>query len=404
MLNLTENKILTLEKIKNYYFSNCKPKSSHKIGLEYEQISLHCITKKTDLASILEIIKEFSQKENWKLIYDNNVLIGAKKDNTSISLEPGGQFEISLSPHSKITEISNELKNIQDTINRIAKKHNVEFLATGINPVQNFETIDILPKKRYLIMANYFGKKLPYAHMMMRETAGIQVNIDYESEEDAILKFNFLNKILPFITGLFANSEIRNGENTGFKSFRSEIWRHTDPSRCGEILFQINSFENYIKKIINIPMILVEKNEERIPIENYLTFKAFINDGANLKDYITHSSLTFPDIRLKNSIEIRNHDSNSPEIALALCAFYKGITNNTEEMKKLNEKIALNEENIKEIRFLASKFGANFSIEKYMPNYTTKTLLDELCKVAKNNLSVEERDFLSIMNNAVQTL
>lgn len=404
MLDLIQNKNLTLDEIKNYYLSSCKPKNLHKIGLEYERISINSTTKKADLSRILKTIEEFSKNENWELILDDNILIGAKKDKTSISLEPGGQFEISLSPKNKISEIEFELKKILNSVDEIAKKNNIEFLTCGINPNETFENIEILPKKRYLIMADYFNKNLQYAHMMMRETAGIQINIDYESEEDAVLKYNFLNKILPFLTGLFANSKIRNNKNTGFESFRSEIWRHTDPIRCGEILLKINSFEDYIEKTTNIPMILIEKNEEKIPIKN-MSFKNYTkNNMVNLEDYLLHASLIFPDIRLKNFIEIRNHDSNTKEVVLALCAFYKGLIQDMEIIKNLDKKINLSEENIKEIRYLASKFGTKFKLDKFLPNYTVKTLLNELLNIAKNNLSLEERDFLSIMENKIQTL
>lgn len=404
MANSIQNKTLDKKEIKNYYLSNCKPKNMHKIGLEYERISINSNTKKPDLTGILKTIEEFSNKENWKLILDSGVLIGAKKEDSTISLEPGGQFEISLSPKNKISEIEFELNKILNSFDKIAKRNNIEFLTCGINPSETFENIKILPKKRYLIMADYFNKKSFHAHMMMRETAGIQINIDYESEEDAVLKFNFLNKILPFITGLFANSKIRNNENTGFESFRSEIWRLTDPIRCGEILLKINGFEDYIEKIINTPMILIEKNEEKIPIKN-MSFEEYSkNNDVDLDNYLTHASLIFPDIRLKNSIEIRNHDTNSKDIALALCAFYKGLTKDADIIQNLNQKINLSEENIKEIRYLASKFGAKFELENALPNYTVKKLLFELFNISKNNLSLEERDFLSIMEEKIQTL
>ncbi|MBR2386338.1 hypothetical protein IKA92_03480, partial [bacterium] len=109
-------------------------------------------------------------------------------------------------------------------------------------------------------------------------------------------------------------------------------------------------------------------------------------------------------IRLKNSIEIRNHDTNSKDIALALCAFYKGLTKDVDIIQNLNQKINLSEENIKEIRYLASKFGAKFELENALPNYTVKKLLFELFNISKNNLSLEERDFLSIMEEKIQTL
>lgn len=314
------------------------------IGLEYERITLDKNTLKVpDYEKVAKIIEHFASITGWELVYDEQTITGATdlKGNI-ISLEPGLQLELSLSPKKSIVEIETELTKTVNLIDKIGKLYDVIFLGIGMNPTQNESSIELLNKRRYKIMNNYLPncKKGEFCPKMMRKTAGIQVNVDYKDKKDAYLKLMFLNMISPFMTALFASSPVENNHLTEYNSTRALSWLFTGQERCNIFYKNIfehkfrryeNIFKNYVEELFKIPVLYIERNGEYIPFEKNITFFDFAKNGykgyfATYEDFILHQSITFPDVRLKNYIEIRNHDSQSPAMALALCAFYKGLT------------------------------------------------------------------------------
>ena len=407
MLNLAKKtESLTLGEIVNYYKSSCKISSNKKIGLEYERISANSKNLKSiDPELMSKTIEEFAKNYGWGILYDENIVLGATKEETSISLEPGGQFEISYKPENSIKNIEKGVSEIISNFDKVAKNNRIVFLETGLTPYSTHDEIKILNKNRYLIMAEYLKEQGTLAPAMMRETAGIQINCDYSSEENAILQLKFLNKIMPFITGLCANSNIRAGIDTGYKSYRALIWKYTDNARCSsfynDILDNATSFADYIEKILDVPMLFIERDEKKIPINGKITFREFMRKGfagefATFADYLLHSSLTFGDIRLKNSIEIRNHDGNSLQVALGLCAFYKGLLKE-EGLEKLYEKFSsVTFEEVEKYGFDAAKYGLNFElIGKIKENFKNpQGIVEFLINFAENNLKECEKHYL----------
>lgn len=219
IINKEQNEILkilnlptTKAEIKDYYMQNCK-KSALKTGLEYERVSLDSRTFETAKYQFLsEIIKNFALMNEWELIIDSDIVIGAKDGFNSISLEPGGQFEISLEPKENLNDILENINHYTRQIDKLGEYYNVSFFNTGINPKNTYPDIDIVKKQRYEIMAEYLPKSGKLAPVMMRETAGVQANFDYTSEEDAILKLKTAAYISPFATGFYANSPIRDNK------------------------------------------------------------------------------------------------------------------------------------------------------------------------------------------------
>lgn len=305
---------VTKREIEEYYRSNCK-KGELKVGLEYERVSLDSRAyEPAEYRCLSEIIRNFALMNEWELVIDSNIIIGAKDNFSSISLEPGGQFEISLEPKSSLDDILENLNHYTRQLDKLGEFYNITFLPYGINPKTTYPDINIIKKKRYEIMADYLPKTGKLAPVMMRETAGVQANFDYVSEDDAILKLKTAAYMSPFVTGFYANSPIRGGELTKYKSFRALAWKYTGYDRCN--LFYSNlinsrmgqGFEDYINAIINVPMLYIQRNGRNIELEGKITFKDFMQRGymnytATLEDYILHSSLTFPDVRLKNCIE-----------------------------------------------------------------------------------------------------
>ncbi len=394
----TETKPLDIRQIREYYENSCKEES--KFGLEYERISIDSATLKTaNYYYIQKIIKNFAHIKGWGLLYDKETLIGAIGKCSSISVEPGCQFELSLEPKKEICEIEKDTKENCILLNRIAGFYNIEFLPLGITPYSTYQNIDIVKKQRYEIMAKFLPENGKFAPIMMRETAGVQLNIDYKNEKDAIKKIKLLSYISPFLTGFFANSPIRNNKLTNYKSFRALAWKYTGKERCG--LFYKNllnnktsTFDDYINSILDIPMLFIERDEKRIIIGQKITFRKYMQDGyqgysANLNDYILHSSLCFPDIRLKNCIEIRNHDSQNIGLTLAMCAFYKGILQ-SDFKEILNNLKDLTCFDINKMGLLAAKHGTNFIYK----NIDAKTFTKKLFEISKNCLNTKEKNYL----------
>lgn len=395
---------VTKREIEEYYRSNCK-KGELKVGLEYERVSLDSRAyEPAEYRCLSEIIRNFALMNEWELVIDSNIIIGAKDNFSSISLEPGGQFEISLEPKSSLDDILENLNHYTRQLDKLGEFYNITFLPYGINPKTTYPDINIIKKKRYEIMADYLPKTGKLAPVMMRETAGVQANFDYVSEDDAILKLKTAAYMSPFVTGFYANSPIRGGELTKYKSFRALAWKYTGYDRCN--LFYSNlinsrmgqGFEDYINAIINVPMLYIQRNGRNIELEGKITFKDFMQRGymnytATLEDYILHSSLTFPDVRLKNCIEIRNHDSQNISNALSVCALYKGILHNKEATAEvINLLKPLRHEDLEVSGLNSAKYGLNYMVNKL--NMGAYDVARKIFEISRKYLPDKEKDYL----------
>lgn len=398
------NKPLSISQIEKFYLADMK--TNLKIGLEYERLSLDKNTLlNANYESIAKIIEHFASIQMWDLIYDDETIIGAKDNNgTSISLEPGCQFEISLAPKENVIDIDIQLSRIVELLDKIANIYDIIFVGYGITPKSNVDDIKILNKRRYKIMNEYLPKcsKGNLCPKMMRQTAGIQVNVDYKNNKDAYIKLKLFNIILPFISGLCSNSPIEENSLSAFKSIRNNVWRFTGENRCNLFYKKIfnkklfkykNFFKNYINEIFDVPMVFIER-EDYVKIMGDINFGDFVKNGykgymASYDDYINHQSLCFPDVRLKNYIEIRNHDSNSPQFALALCALYKGICLGQIEgfIKELNY---LNINQIDKYYELSSVYGLDFELN----NISAWEIMRKIVNFSAENLNSKERCYL----------
>lgn len=405
-INKHLNKLpLKFSEIEKFYFP--KNKNELLIGLEYERLSLDKKTLKNAPYSKLErIIKHFCKQTNWNEIYDKGTLIGAISDNSSsISLEPGCQLEISLAPKKDILSIELQLSKISNLLDKIADIYDVILIGYGISPVDCVDEINLLQKDRYKIMDKYLPNcpKAELCQKMMRQSAGMQVNIDYFNNNDLYDKLKFFNLIAPCMTGLFANSPLENNKLSDKKSLRANIWRYTGADRCNFFYKHIfeatfpkkNIIKNYIKSILDVPMIFIQRESKNIEINGKITFRDFMKFGfcgysATLDDYILHQSLCFPDVRLKKYIEIRNHDSSDIKTALALCAFYKGLC--LCDLNRILSKLKfLNIKNCDEINEKIIDFGLEYKINN---NFDCWDVIIILFNFAKEKLNTNDRIFL----------
>lgn len=372
-----------------------KSKTDFKVGIEYERVPISTETfgsvEYGGEDGICSLLKDFSRMEGWDYITDDGTVIGLRNDMDTITLEPGCQFELSLAPEKKISDMKSKIENFDKKLAPMLKKHNIQLLQYGISPQSTYRHIGLLPKKRYHLMANYLWGIL--SDVMMRETAGIQVCYDYESEEDAVKKFRIANMLSPFVTAMCANSPIRGGVDTGYKTFRSLSWLNTDNERCpfmSKKLFENKKeykFSDYVKEVMSTPMIFIKRNQP-IYINGKINFEQFMKNGyegyeATVDDFLLHANLYFPDVRLRNFIEIRNHDCSNHGMQYSLMALYKGVLYDDdaiEAVEKVLSRFSYNQ--LCEVRFcvprtaLATKVGRTYVWD----------IAKEILKISHNSL------------------
>ena len=392
---------LEYSQLKKEFILGCT--SEQKIGMEYERIPVYKSTGEVvpyeSEFGICEMLREFAKSDNWDYILDGGEIIGLKKLHDTITLEPGCQFELSLEPQNSVRGIKNKINSIDTSLKPILEKFEIKLLNVGVSPKTTYKNIKLIPKKRYHIMANYLWGIL--SDVMMRETAGIQVGIDYESEEDSMRKFRLANVMMPFVTAMYANSQIRGGVDTGYKSFRALAWLNTDNERCGfgTDFSRDLGFDDYINLLLKTPMIFINRENMPVAINGRMTFGEFMENGyegfiPTMEDWKLHSNLYFPEIRLRNFIEIRNHDCVGGGLEYSIPALYKGIMYSKramEDAESIMDKFTVNE--IKELRYQVAKSAIHSKIGK-APILNTCKELAEIAFYALKTDGDSEEEFL----------
>ena len=397
----TQDYITCKSQLTELFYNGCKCEKDFKVGIELEKIGVNKYSYNaapySGIKGIAEFLKEFKHTSEWKNIEENGNIIGLVNPDESITLEPGSQTEISLSPQSDIHSIYNHIKNYNKVSADIADKLDIQWLGYGIQPLSTYDSIEILPKKRYGYMSEYLPAQGSKALVMMKESAGIQVAVDYSSERDAIDKLRAGLVLSPFVSAMFANSPLRNSEDTGYKSYRAYAWLNTDNNRCGlisEKLFDIDyefSFQDYTEVLLDIPMIFLKKDDRLIDIK--IPFKEYLKHGyhgykATKQDWELHLSLFFPDVRLKNYIELRNCDCLGSDLIFAVPALWKGIMYNDESMQTAFDLVKnLSWQELNEIRSLSPKLG----LETPVKNCKILDIAKELVNIADFSLKKDSK-------------
>lgn len=376
-------------------------KTTKKIGMEYERIPIVKLTNQVapygGEYGVCELLREFARNDNWDYILDDIHIIGLKKIHDTITLEPGCQIELSIEPQEFIRDLKKRIEEIDSELLPVLDKFGVKLINKGVSPTTTYKNIKLLPKRRYHLMANYLWGIL--SDVMMRETAGIQVGIDYKSEEDAMKKFRIANMMMPFATAMYANSRYRGGVDTGYKSFRALAWLNTDNERCGfATKFQDGmGFKDYVELLLDTPMIFINRDNRTVNMNGRLTFRQFMDKGfegfdAEIDDWQLHSNLYFPEVRLRNFIEIRNHDCVGGGLEYSIPALYKGIMYNPsalEEVQSMLVKYSYNE--INELRYNVARYAINSKLRKFPISGICKELAEIAYYSLKNQFEDEEK-------------
>lgn len=318
-----------------------KPESAFRIGTEHEKIPFtlgrHEPVPYHGPAGIHAVLEGMKARSGWDPILEGETLIGLAdpRGGGAISLEPGGQFELSGAPLMSIHETCSEINTHLSHLREVADPLGLGFLGIGMSPKWTRAETPVMPKGRYRIMSAYMPKVGTLGLDMMFRTCTVQVNLDFSSESDMVRKLRVSLALQPIATALFANSPFTEGKPNGFLSFRSEIWRHTDADRSGMLAFAFEpgmGFERYVDYALDVPMYFVKRGETYIDVAGS-SFRdllagrhpALPGEAATLSDWINHLSTIFPEVRLKRFLEMRGADAGPWAELCGLPAFWAGL-------------------------------------------------------------------------------
>jgi len=319
----------------------CKPADSFRVGTEHEKIPFY----RADLSpvpyegerGVKALLEGMQARLGWTPILDEGRLIGLYDESGggAISLEPGGQFELSGAPLATIHETAAELDRHLADVAKVGGALGVGFLALGLSPKWSLRETPVMPKGRYQIMARYMPKVGSRGLDMMFRTATVQANLDFSSEADMVKKMRVGLALQPLATALFANSPFLEGKPNGFLSGRSEIWRDTDNRRAGMLPFAFEpgmGFERYVDYALDVPMYFVKRGAHYHDVAG-ASFRDLLagrlatlpGERATMSDWVNHLSTIFPEVRLKRYLEMRGADVGSRAAICALPALFVGL-------------------------------------------------------------------------------
>ena len=320
------------EHLIKYFKSGIKNNNKFKIGIEHEKFIFDLSTnKRVNYQKILLMFKNLYEF-GWKPIFEDNNIIGLKKNGKNITLEPGNQIELSGDKLNNIHEACSESQDYLFELKQVLQKLDFKIVSAGFDPISKLSEIPNNPKKRYKIMTKDMPVGGSLSLDMMYRTCGTQLNLDYNSEKDFIKKFKVINSIVPISIALFANSSIVEKKKSNFLSYRSKVWQNTSRGGLPKIFFEEMNFEKYSDFVINFPILFIKNNKDYLSGKNYL-FSDFMNGRIkeinnrlpNEDDLTTHLSTIFTENRLKKYIELRSMDACGWDCLCSGPAFNTGI-------------------------------------------------------------------------------
>ncbi|MCB1517761.1 MAG: glutamate--cysteine ligase [Hyphomicrobiaceae bacterium] len=318
-----------------------KPKEDWRIGTEHEKFVFY----KNDFSpvpyegenGIRAILEQVQAETGWTPSLDNGNIIGLTNPDGggAISLEPGGQFELSGAPLENLHQTCSETYKHLRMLEAIAEPMGIGFLGVGVSPTWALSDIEPMPKSRYGIMAPYMEQVGSLGTTMMFRSSTVQVNLDFASEADMVKKLRVSLALQPIASALFANSPFLEGRPNGYLSFRSEVWRKTDADRTGMLPFAFEDgmgFERYVDYALDVPMYFIVRNGKYINCAGQ-SFRDFLKgelpaapgEKPTIRDWEDHLSTIFPEVRLKQFLEMRGADCGPWREICALPAFWTGL-------------------------------------------------------------------------------
>lgn len=416
----------TLEKADfiRWLSSKEKSKEAWRIGTEHEKFLFH----KADFRPVAyegaqgigQLLNNLVATQGWEPIYENENVIALKDgDGGSITLEPGGQFELSGAPLETLHQTCRETGRHLSVMKEATAELDICMLGVGFQPKWDRDDISFMPKGRYKVMSAYMPTVGTLGLDMMLRSSTVQVNLDYASEEDMRRKFRTSLALQPIATALFANSPFKNGKPSGLLSTRAEAWTDTDNARCGVpacVFDPAFGYEQWIDYILDVPMYFLHRGDEYIDVtgKSFRQFMAgemtgFEGQFPILADFEDHITTAFPEVRLKGYLEMRGADSGPWANICALPAFWVGLLYDDEALAKaeaLAKDITAND--VMAARLDVAKNG----LRAKLGSHDVARLAAELVDIAKQGLAAramtdsegrDETKFLAPLHQVIET-
>ena len=331
----------TRDELVAWFEQGCKPRSEFRIGTEHEKFAFTIADRRPvpyeGPRSIRALLEGMQLLLGWEPIVEGPNIIGLfdVTGGGAISLEPGGQFELSGAPLETVHQTSGELMAHLAQLREVARPLGIRFLGIGMTPDWTRADMPMMPKGRYRIMTAYMPKVGRLGLDMMYRTCTVQTNLDFASEADMVKKLRVSIALQPVGTALFASSPFTNGRPNGFLSFRSQIWRDTDADRSGMLPWAFEpgmGFERWVDYALDVPMYFVKRGDRYIDVAGKSfrdllagTLPELPGERASISDWANHVSTIFPEVRLKRYLEMRGSDGGPWRRLPALPAFWVGL-------------------------------------------------------------------------------
>lgn len=322
----------------DYFRAAEKPRSAFRVGTEHEKLALYADSglpvPYEGERGIAAIFAELRARHGFGTFLEGENIVGLERDGASITLEPGGQFELSGAPLHSLHATCGEFHAHLDQIKEISDRFGIAWVGLGIQPLVDVDDIPRMPRERHRQMRAHFarhgGRLAPY---MMHATCGVQANFDFSDELDAGRKLRAANAASPIVTALYANSSLSLGKPNGFESRRAQVWRETDAPRCGFLpgvfaddFFERGAYRTYADWALDVPVMFLVRGG-RYRLVGSRSFRELFESGEKLTlaDWSLHLTTLFPEVRLKRVIEVRGADAGPPGLVCALPALWKGL-------------------------------------------------------------------------------
>ncbi|MBL4888753.1 MAG: hypothetical protein JKX97_01875 [Candidatus Lindowbacteria bacterium] len=325
-----EKPVISKRDILDHLEAQSKTLDNFKIGMEYERLGVHVATGKalSYTEGIEPILNTLAETDGWEKGLENDRIIFLQKDDNLVTLEPGGRTEFTSRPCRTIEELMKDANSFRTKLDKIAAEQDAVFLGMGFQPFTSIDEIEWVPKTRYKYMAPFLSETGTMAHEMMKQTAGVQVALDYSNLDDAMRKLRAASLCTPFAQALFASSSIINGKAEKEVCRRGRIWQKTDSARCDIPPFFIDpnsTMDDYAEWILHMPLMFLERDGVYSEAEGRCLGDLVSAGEANIYDLEIALTQAFPEVRFKRFVEIRSLDSPQPMSLASAACFWSSL-------------------------------------------------------------------------------
>jgi len=340
--------ISTPSQLRDRFAAAGKPPDAFAVGVEHEKIGVLAADDRSPVpyhgqgGTIASLLDAFLA-DGWEAVREDGFAIALARGPDKITLEPGGQLELSGIPARTAHEAAAEIRAHLAELGQRSAPLGIRWLGLGFRPFGTLDAIEWVPKRRYVVMRDLLPKRGRHALDMMKRTATVQANLDWSDVDDAGKKFRAAMGVTSIVTALYACSPLVEGQDSGYQSFRARAWLETDPDRCGLLPFAFEEgdvFERYTEWALDVPMLFLYRDGYRRV--DGITFRRFLREGfqgerASFADWDVHLSTLFPEARLKHYLEVRGADAGPLPSVLALAALWRGLLYDGEALRQTLE-------------------------------------------------------------------